>query len=234
MIIKIEHDTDAESPRTWCNMGTLLVCEPYTWGDWATGDVERIHFIIAKHPDRVALPVYIYDHSGVTISTTPFACQWDSALCGVIYAERSHMDYVSDEQTLAVLKSEIETLDQWLNGDVWGYTITDDQGTTLDSCWSMYGRDYCQSEANAAVETLRQEREAALDAAYKGLFCATKPAESPADFILGFFRNECPADHFKTSGLLEIMRLACPSGIELGDMQHIIDFNELPYEVKAC
>ena len=136
--------------------------------------------------------------------------------------------------TLPELRAEISELDQWLIGDVWGYAITDDQGTTLDSCWSMYGRDYCQAEANAAVETLRQEREAALDAAYAGLFCAPEPAESMADFILNFFRNECPADHFKTGGLLEIMRLACPSGITLGDMQHIINFNELPFEVKTC
>ena len=164
MNIKIEQDTDAESPRTdRDNMGTLLTHHSASFGDQTTSDMWRI---MARLESKrlVVLPVY---KNGEGVSTVQLS--WTSDLIGVIYAPRSHPDHVSDEQTLAVLESEIEVLDQWLLGDVWGYTITDDQGTTLDSCWSMYGRDYCQAEANAAAENIRQEREAELDLHYQGL-----------------------------------------------------------------
>lgn len=40
------------------------------------------------------LPVYMYDHSGLTINTTGFSCPWDSGLLGWIYA--SH-DKIKEE-----------------------------------------------------------------------------------------------------------------------------------------
>ena len=31
--MKIEHDQDAESPRMWSNMGTLITCHAHSFGD---------------------------------------------------------------------------------------------------------------------------------------------------------------------------------------------------------
>ena len=33
------------------------------------------------------LPLYLYDHSGITMRTTPFSCPWDSGQVGVIILE---------------------------------------------------------------------------------------------------------------------------------------------------
>ena len=33
----------------------------------------------------VYLPVYLYDHSGLVLQTTPFSCPWDSGHVGIIY-----------------------------------------------------------------------------------------------------------------------------------------------------
>ena len=164
MNIKIEQDTDAESPRIDCgNMGALLTHSNASFGDQTTNDMRRI--MTRLHAKNVVvLPVYKNSEGVSTVQLS-----WMSDLIGVIHASRSHPDHVSDKQTLNVLRAEIAALDQWLLGDVWGYTITDDQGEHLDSLWSIYGRDYCQAEVNAAAEILRLEREAALDAAYRGL-----------------------------------------------------------------
>lgn len=39
--------------------------------------------ILAKH--YVILPLYLYDHSGITMRTGPFSCPWDSGRVGFIY-----------------------------------------------------------------------------------------------------------------------------------------------------
>ena len=38
--------------------------------------------------DNVVLPVYMYDHSGITINTTGFSCPWDSGMVGIIYVSK--------------------------------------------------------------------------------------------------------------------------------------------------
>lgn len=67
------------------------------------------------------LPVYLYDHSGITVSTSSFSCRWDSGQVGFIYVTK---DKAGDDWGCAeaCLKSEIETLAQYLEGDVYGFT----------------------------------------------------------------------------------------------------------------
>lgn len=128
--------------------------------------------------DNVAiLPVYMYDHSGITISTGPFGCPWDSGQVGLIYlekktCERHGIDFKDAER---IIKSEIEELDQYLTGDVWNYTIyeTDDEDfdtlilsyeddlpndkEILDSYCGFYGRDHVETEVKAILHTYALE-----------------------------------------------------------------------------
>lgn len=50
------------------------------------------------------------------------------------------------------LKSEVETYDQYLTGDVYGYVIEDKEGEELDSCWGFYGEEYCLEEAKSIAD----------------------------------------------------------------------------------
>jgi hypothetical protein len=77
------------------------------------------------------LPVYLYDHSGVTISTRPFSCPWDSGQVGFIYVTRETCEETGENFDAAekILKAEIETLDQYLTGDVWHYCISEFAGS---------------------------------------------------------------------------------------------------------
>ena len=101
MLLRLEQDEDAPSPRVdFCNLGHM-VCfhNRCNLGDeqdeinhedydcWA--DMEAA--IIRKHPRCVILPLYLYDHSGITISTTPFGDPWDSGRVGFIYMTREEM-----------------------------------------------------------------------------------------------------------------------------------------------
>ncbi|SHF15500.1 hypothetical protein SAMN02745133_01946 [Desulforamulus putei DSM 12395] len=132
-ILTIFHDEDAENPREWDNLGTM-VCwhRRYNLGDqhrfadkdeflfWlleeTVGDTEKAEKIYEKirnSIDRevyrsygaynkaiddeilavieqkfIILPLYLYDHSGITMNTTGFSCPWDSGQVGWIYCSK--------------------------------------------------------------------------------------------------------------------------------------------------
>ena len=103
-------------------------------------------FIKANEKDIVVLPLYLYDHSGITISTTPFNCQWDSGQVGFIYATREQIlkEYGVKRITPKIrrkveklLITEVDTYDKYLTGGVYGFQILKG-GDIEDSCWSFY------------------------------------------------------------------------------------------------
>jgi hypothetical protein len=62
-------------------------------------------------PSRIHwLPLFLYDHSGISISTGSFGCRWDSGLVGFIWTadETARNEW---------LESEVATYDQYLRGD---------------------------------------------------------------------------------------------------------------------
>ena len=102
--------------------------------------------------EYIALPVYLYDHSGVTISTSRFSCPWNSGFFGIIAVplDKVRREYgwknITAERRKRIegyLQGEIETLDDYYTGEVFGYRITpeDDDTEELDSCWGFYGTD---------------------------------------------------------------------------------------------
>jgi hypothetical protein len=107
----------------------------------------------------LVLPLYIYDHSGITISTRSFSCPWDSGQIGWIYV--SHEDIIKEygfldiDRATKYLEGEVETFDQYLQGDVYGYILEksskcdccgDIEWEHLDSCWGYYDLDSIKSE----------------------------------------------------------------------------------------
>jgi len=170
MKLKIIQDEDPSSPLEWDNLGTM-VCwhRRYKLGDKHDHrDPQAFQEWLAEQSIRnlavVVLPLYLYDHSGITMSTKPFSCPWDSGQVGFIYADEAkirnefslvnpsaeiHQDVL--DRVKAILEQEVKTYDQFLKGDVWGYVIEDDEGNHLDSMWGMFGREYCEEEGKAAL-----------------------------------------------------------------------------------
>lgn len=95
---------------------------------------------------NICLPIYMYDHSGVTINTTGFACGWDSGQVGFIYASaedcRREFGRLWRKKAERCLKGEIETYDQFLRGEVYWFCleVTGDIEEE-DSCGGFYGSD---------------------------------------------------------------------------------------------
>ena len=120
----------------------------------------------------IYLSLYLYDHSGITMSTSSFSCPWDSGQVGYIYISKADarkefswkkLTKKRVEEVEKCLKSVVETYDMWLTGDVWGYEIygpDDDEDFPQDSCWGFYGYDYCLQEAKDYVNYVASEEAA--------------------------------------------------------------------------
>ena len=93
------------------------------------------------------LPLYLYDHSGLTINTTGFSCRWDSGQVGWIYASKEDalkefggksFTASTRQKAEARLRSEVEVYDTYLSGECYGYELYKN-GELEDSCWGFIG-----------------------------------------------------------------------------------------------
>ncbi|MBV6342342.1 hypothetical protein [Candidatus Magnetobacterium casense] len=158
VLVEIFTYESPESPREWDNLGTM-VCwhRRYSLGDKHDFKTPEEFKEWAGKGLAVILPIYLYDHSGLTVSTQPFSCPWDSGQVGWIYATKEDVrqNYgvkkISAkwlEHVKAVLEAEVKTYDQYLNGEVYGYKVSKirkceacghEEEIDEDSCWGFYG-----------------------------------------------------------------------------------------------
>lgn len=109
------------------------------WGERADELIEQ---------NCVVLPLYLYDHSGISISVERFSCPWDSGQVGYAYvtieSARANWGEALDwedvpampfldepntktlrELTKSAIKAEVETYDAYLTGQAYGYILYD-------------------------------------------------------------------------------------------------------------
>lgn len=89
--------------------------------------------------------VFGYIHSNISLSLAPFSCPWDSGTFGFIVFEEGEFG-VNDRG----LNGFVKAWDALLNGEVYGFTITETTGCEhcgnqqeeeISACWGFYGFD---------------------------------------------------------------------------------------------
>lgn len=172
--IRIIQDHDAESPREWDNIGTMVCAHRrYKLGDddgmskaleliyehLSNKQLNDMGFDASHVPDieraleatgqAIMLPLYLYDHSGITMKCSPFGCSWDSGKVGFIFVSKAKarseynwklLNKARIEKLQSYLEGEVEVYDQYLTGDCWGFEVLED-GDVIDSCWGFFGSD---------------------------------------------------------------------------------------------
>ena len=186
MLIEVHQDELDESPREWDNLGTMVCFHGrYELGDTGHGydhddysswnelaeDIQR------REDVAVILPLYLYDHSGLRMKVGSFNgllpqghAEFDSGQVGWIYITKQQIrkKYGAKRVTLQrierverLLRGEVNTYDQYLSGQIYGYVALDPgTGDTIDSCWGFYGDpgDDMLPEARSAIDChLRRE-----------------------------------------------------------------------------
>ena len=151
----IEQDKFSEDPRSWDNIGTMLCCNRrYQLGDCNTNRetelqlaeicrkygksdeeidemtfAEEVQFILDQD-DVCGLPLYITDHSGISMQTYRFDA-WDSSFVGLIFVEKDFylaQSCLKDKENWKakakkMLEGEIETYSDYLEGNVYMWTL---------------------------------------------------------------------------------------------------------------
>ena len=175
-VVRVVHDEDPMSPREWDNLGTMkcwhrryrLGDEPF--GLWNGEDPQE--FLRSLPKGSIVLPLYLYDHSGITMSTSAFSCPWDSGQVGYIYVtpEKIRKEYSVKrisrqlrERVTQYLKNEVEIYDHYLTGNVWGFVVENGPEGEHDSCFGFFGDDLAGMKEHVANE-LHDKLEAAWGA----------------------------------------------------------------------
>ncbi|MEI6084003.1 MAG: hypothetical protein WCS70_06845 [Verrucomicrobiota bacterium] len=183
--VRIEQDQDAQSPSEYQYEGAFLVAWHSDFyvrppGDKSRrtdpqGDIDQF-----KKTHHIFL-IEAYIHSGVRIA---FASEGN--FCDRRWDVSNPVGFIAlakDEWKTRSKKAEkyaralIETWNQYLSGDVWGYVVEKD-GEHVDSCWGFFGREYAETEAraalNSAFEAAREEIEASKGPDLPGLVTAAR------------------------------------------------------------
>lgn len=159
--LRIFQDSDLRNPREeFDHVGTLVMFHNrYEFSDKPKNYKypEELEEVL-KEEGTVSLPVFMMDHSGLSVSVRDFGCKWDSGQIGYIYvgAKKIKQEGMTPEQAENCLRGEIEELNQYLTGDVYGFRIEKRvecdsckhvEWEHVDSCWGFYGYKFCEEEA---------------------------------------------------------------------------------------
>ena len=191
-----QDDCDFDTPRDWDNLGKMICWHNrYTLGDekllenWSESKEcslknltencsgwDEVEEVLKKEFGAVViLPLFLYDHSGISMRTYSHGVHagWDGGYVGFIYATKADIlkEYsvkritkVIKTKVEKILTQEVETYSQYLEGDVWSYVIEDEEEKPVDSCGGFYGMDEAIKAVKSQMEYYIKEREESLKA----------------------------------------------------------------------
>lgn len=188
LVALVEYDEVPESPREWDNMGTIIAwhnryslsdkniderddmrefleCSDEVNDKFSTQegideatDKRLMDIFLEKN---IVLPVYMYEHSCVALSTGSFYGRaqhagWDSGQVGYIFVSKEKIRKEFNVKRISkklidkvekILSAEIDTYSKYLNGDVVTVSIMkkdedDDFVECIESCGGFFGYDY--------------------------------------------------------------------------------------------
>jgi len=164
-IIQIVRDEDPHNPRQDDTFSTMLCFHSgynlgdnhgYNKDDYGGWDSLK-HFIVKNERPLIIKELHMYDHGGIAISTSPFSCRWDSGQIGYVWISQNHIDHIGchmqDSETWQdyisrldkYLENEVTEYNDYLQGNVYGFQLIDEDKNIIDSCYGFIGDDFSQN-----------------------------------------------------------------------------------------
>lgn len=167
--LKVFYDGDYENPRNENdNLGYFITCEKRRESPDGNEDIksliqnlasesnstdEHIEKIKAEFPSNFSeeviaiYPVNRFEHGNVVYSRGK-ASGFDYSNCGFYIItnktlERYGRHAKPDE---ALIDGELEEYTAWVNGEIYGFTLYDEQGEVVDGCTGFYDLEAIQME----------------------------------------------------------------------------------------
>lgn len=115
-------------------------------------NLQKLKWFLIKNENALIIrKVFMYDHGGVSLSLSPFNSLFDSGFIGFIFAtEEDIKDWYKVSKITPTVESDVSNFFKsflkeytlYLNGQVYGYIVTDKNDEHLDSCFGFYGLDF--------------------------------------------------------------------------------------------
>jgi len=192
--VKLYQDPDPQDPREDDNLGKM-VCfhKRYNLGDKTDltsdsfeGWEELEQYLIRERGAEVIAPLYMYEHSGISIKIGSFyGCglsqghaRFDSGQIGFIYVDRETLqkEYTAKritkkikDKAMKVLEGEVDTYNKYVMGQVYGFMAEEKDGEQIDSCWGFYDSDEAIKEAKGDIDYYMEEERKKKQAKVKAL-----------------------------------------------------------------
>ena len=160
--INMYRDPDPISSREWDNICVIHVAhKQYSFGDVNHGNhgsIDKEYRDALKRKD-IVFPLFMYDHSAITVSLTPFQCDWDSGQVGIVVVPyrvliKEFGDSILsgiEKKAREVAENEVKELDTFLTGEVYGYIIY--EGTEHEEgFWGIHGEEECIDDIKDVME----------------------------------------------------------------------------------
>jgi hypothetical protein len=162
-MLAIYHDEDGVNPREEYDNVGKMICHHrnYVLGDKHSIDFRQFEsgedlrdYLIEEYNAEIILPLYLYDHSGISISVGNPAdtCDpggWDTSFVGFVYCTKEDIEKEwrgAYDKAEGYLRGEVENYNDYLTGNCYGYIEFKPNNETGewergDSCWGFLG-DY--------------------------------------------------------------------------------------------
>ena len=163
LLLSIYPDDDAESPlndddvgraycwhRRYC-LGHYELHSFQTPQDLLQELYEEFHCSSQDGLEKAGVllvPLYLYDHSGITMSTSAYSCPWDSGQVGwwVIKPAEISAEWGGDRaKAREYVNREVELYAEYLEGFCYRFETIDAFGETVDAGSGFIGSDHWQN-----------------------------------------------------------------------------------------
>lgn len=157
--LELSYDDQPDCPMDWDLSWKLISFrrnsihsdDPAEYCHVKDGEVRPNFEYLSKFRAGLAFFLDYYEHGqgAYSIHGEGMQCQWDTAQYGgILLWEHSpkEMGAKSYEDREKDARGFLETYNAWMNGEVYGYTLKDEEGNLVDSCWGYYDDDYFMQE----------------------------------------------------------------------------------------
>ena len=165
----ISYDYDSDSPRNWSNLSILIIRngegdsskylnKQLEQTQYEANNAEEhkqlmVEAVEGHFGSKVVYSDFIskYEHSGVSFFIGR-SSGWDYSNIGFVFVTEDSLEEVGcfEKQIEEIVKGEIELFSKWANGDVYRFTLYDDEGNEEDSLGGLYDleeiREYLPEE----------------------------------------------------------------------------------------
>lgn len=188
--IIINFDENAEDPRKDDNLGKMICWHRrYNLGDenlleeysekkecrlknlpeYCNGWDEVEQVLKDEFGAVVILPVFLYDHSGISMHTYSHGvhASWDCGRVGFIYATKADvlkefglkkLSKKAIEKTKTILEGEVELYNSYISGQIYCYNVEDKEGNNHGACGGFYEFKEALTEAKAQVDYIAKDK----------------------------------------------------------------------------